>query len=84
MDRTAAMAELPEAYATALRLHNEDFDTETIAARLGIEIEAVAPLLKLAAAKLEHLLASSRPASQGRSKADAGKHELNASDEQPM
>jgi DNA-directed RNA polymerase specialized sigma24 family protein len=61
MDRTAAIAELPEAYATALRLRDDDVNDEAIAARLGIEVEAVEPLLRLAAAKLNHILTANDP-----------------------
>jgi hypothetical protein len=62
MDRTAAIAELPNAYATALRLRDEKLDDEAIAARLGIEVDAVAPLLRIAVAKLDGILRSQRPA----------------------
>ena len=58
MDRTAAIAELPEAYAIALRLRDDDRNDQTIAARLDIEVEAVEPLLRLAAAKLDAILAT--------------------------
>lgn len=57
MDRAAAIAELPEAYAAALRARDEHLNNQDIAARLGIEVEAVAPLLRLAAAKLGSILA---------------------------
>ena len=56
MDRTAAIAKLPEAYATALRLRDEDLTDEAVAARLEIEVEAVGPLLLVAEAKLAHIL----------------------------
>jgi DNA-directed RNA polymerase specialized sigma24 family protein len=56
MDRTAAIAKLPEAYAIALRLRDEHLNNEDIAARLGIEVDAVEPLLRLAAAKLGGIL----------------------------
>jgi len=56
MDRSAAIAELPEAYATALRLRDENLNDDAIAARLGIESEAVAPLLRVAVAKLDAIL----------------------------
>jgi len=45
---------LPEAYATALRLREAGCSDEMIADRLGIEPEAVPPLLRIAAAKLAH------------------------------
>jgi hypothetical protein len=62
MDRTAAIAKLPDAYATALRLRDEDVGNEEIAARLGIELEAVAPLLRIAAAKLGAIVGATKPA----------------------
>jgi DNA-directed RNA polymerase specialized sigma24 family protein len=43
---------LPEAYATALRLRDAGCSDEVIAERLAIEAEAVAPLLRIAVAKL--------------------------------
>jgi DNA-directed RNA polymerase specialized sigma24 family protein len=45
---------LPDAYATALRLRDAGCSDEMIADRLGIEPEAVAPLLRIAIAKLAH------------------------------
>jgi len=42
---------LPEAHALALRLTEEGVDEEGIATRLGIPVEAVAPLVRLATAK---------------------------------
>ena len=65
MDRTAAIAELPEAYAIALRARDEDLNDETIAARPGI-IEAVAPLLCVVAAKLGGILADNARSPQTR------------------
>jgi DNA-directed RNA polymerase specialized sigma24 family protein len=58
MDRTVAIAELPEAYATAVRLADDGVDEKAIAAELGIEVEAVGPLLRVAHAKLAHTLPS--------------------------
>jgi len=46
--------DLPEAYATALRLREAGCTDEMIADRLDIEPEAVAPLLRIAVAKLTH------------------------------
>ncbi|MFL6205190.1 MAG: hypothetical protein ACJ739_07535 [Acidimicrobiales bacterium] len=43
---------LPEAYGAALRLREAGCTDEMIADRLEIEPEAVAPLLRIAAAKL--------------------------------
>jgi DNA-directed RNA polymerase specialized sigma24 family protein len=58
MDLASALDELPEVHATALRLHRAGTDTAGIAAALGIEVEAVAPLLRVAEAKLASLLAA--------------------------
>jgi DNA-directed RNA polymerase specialized sigma24 family protein len=68
MDRTAAIAELPEAYATAVRLVDDGVNDEAIARQLGIEVEAVGPLLRVANAKLAHALASTDHADQDRQK----------------
>jgi len=46
--------DLPEAYATALRLRDAGCSDEMIADRLDIEPAAVAPLLRIAIAKLTH------------------------------
>jgi DNA-directed RNA polymerase specialized sigma24 family protein len=45
---------LPDAYATALRLRDAGCSDDMIADRLGIEPEAVGPLLRIAMAKLAH------------------------------
>jgi DNA-directed RNA polymerase specialized sigma24 family protein len=58
MDLSAAIDQLPEAYATALRLQEAGCDDEVIADRLGLDEEAVGPLLRVAAAKLRALLAA--------------------------
>lgn len=55
MDRTAAIAQLPETYAAALRLRDDRLTHQQIAARLGITLEAVEPLLQLATAKLNRI-----------------------------
>jgi DNA-directed RNA polymerase specialized sigma24 family protein len=52
MDRDRALAALPATYANALRLREAGLDDEAIAARLDIQLEAVRPLLEIAAAKL--------------------------------
>jgi DNA-directed RNA polymerase specialized sigma24 family protein len=57
MNRTAAIAELPDAYATALRARDEGLSNSAIAARVNIDIEAVEPLLRIAVAKLGAILA---------------------------
>jgi DNA-directed RNA polymerase specialized sigma24 family protein len=58
MDRGTAIDRLPEAYANALRLCDQGHDNEAIAARLHLAPEAVGPLLRLAAAKLQTILAA--------------------------
>jgi DNA-directed RNA polymerase specialized sigma24 family protein len=56
MDRAAALDELPESYAAALRLRDAGHDNIATATVLGIEIESVEFLLRLAEAKLNQLL----------------------------
>jgi DNA-directed RNA polymerase specialized sigma24 family protein len=56
VDRAAALDELPESHAVALRLRDAGHDSTAIATALGIEIASVEPLLWLAEAKLERLL----------------------------
>ena len=56
MDRAAALDELPETDAVALRLHAAGHPNTAIAAALGIDIESVELLLRLANTKLELLL----------------------------
>lgn len=56
MDRAAAIGELPEAYAKAIRLADDGLEHEEIAERLGIAVESVGPLLRVAGAKLAHVL----------------------------
>jgi DNA-directed RNA polymerase specialized sigma24 family protein len=58
MDLAAAMNELPEVHAKALRLHCAGTDDAGIAAELCIDHQAVAPLLRLGKAKLASLLAA--------------------------
>jgi hypothetical protein len=55
--RAGALAELPTAYAVALRLRDEGEPPNRIARVLGVEPEAVGPLLEVASAKLEEILA---------------------------
>ena len=55
--RAGALAELPTAYAVALRLRDEGEAPDRIGRVLGIEPEAVGPLLEVASAKLEEILA---------------------------
>jgi DNA-directed RNA polymerase specialized sigma24 family protein len=55
MNRRDGLRRLSKPYADALRLHEEGRDDE-IARRLGIEPEAVGPLIQVAEAKLARLL----------------------------
>ncbi len=55
--RRDALAALPTVHALALRLHDEGEPPDRIARLLGIEQEAVAPLLEVATAKLHEILA---------------------------
>ncbi len=54
--RAVALAELPAVHALALRLSDEGEPRERIARVLGMEPEAVGPLLEVAAAKLAEIL----------------------------
>ena len=54
--RAGALAELPTVHALALRLSDDGEPPDRIARLLGIEPEAVVPLLKVASAKLEEIL----------------------------
>jgi len=55
MDEESALARLPETYAAALRLRRQGLDESAIAEQLGLEPEAIGPLLRLAEAKLAAL-----------------------------
>ena len=55
--RAGALAELPTVYALALRLRDEGEPPDRIARLLGVEPEAVGPLLEVATAKLAEILA---------------------------
>ena len=57
MDRDRALAELPVAYAVALRLRAAGADDQAIAAALGIDAAGVPALLEVAEAKLSAELA---------------------------
>ena len=57
MDRATALSRLPEAYAEALRLRNAGLSHAAISRRLGVPAEAMVLLLRLADAKLAHLMA---------------------------
>ncbi len=65
MDLAAALNELPEAHAKALRLHRAGTDAAGIAEALCIDVKAVAPLLRVAEAKLASLLATPDPPRTG-------------------
>jgi hypothetical protein len=54
--RDVAMAALPTVHELALRLSDEGEPRERIARVLGMEPEAVGPLLEVAAAKLAEIL----------------------------
>ena len=56
MDRSEALQALPDTYATALRLRDEGAEAAGVARALGVEPEAVGPLLTLADAKLADLM----------------------------
>ncbi len=58
MDRNQAIDQLPEAYANALRLHDQGHNNQAIGARLGLPVEAVPRVLRIATAKLRNLLAA--------------------------
>jgi DNA-directed RNA polymerase specialized sigma24 family protein len=64
MDRATALSRLPEAYAQALRLRDAGLSDNAIACRLGVPAEAMALLLRLAEAKLTHLMAPDKPQAQ--------------------
>jgi DNA-directed RNA polymerase specialized sigma24 family protein len=63
--RAEALAQLPVAYAVALRLSELGVSTDVIAHAVGVEPDAVDPLLRLAHTKLRELLeALGRPSEQ--------------------
>lgn len=57
--RAEALRRLPETYALGLRLRDAGTPEEVIADRLGVEPEALGPLLALAEAKLATILGTS-------------------------
>ena len=76
VDRDQALAELPVAYATALRLEAAGAERALIAQALGIDVEGVRPLLALAEAKLDRLLDGDAPfAAAERGDAGEGSHD---------
>lgn len=56
VERDAALALLPEAYADALQWRDDGAGPSLIAERLGIETEAVGPVMRIAESKLDALL----------------------------
>jgi len=52
-DRDGAMERLPLPYSVALRLRDAGIDDAVIAECLGVEPEALRPLMQIAQAKLE-------------------------------
>jgi hypothetical protein len=69
MDVESAFSRLPETHAAALRLRARGFDEDAIAAALALEPKAVAPLLRIAEAKLGALTGRS---SEDRTQARGG------------
>ena len=55
MDETSALSELPETYRMVLELHRAGRSTHEVAGMLGIDREAVAPMIRIALAKLARL-----------------------------
>jgi DNA-directed RNA polymerase specialized sigma24 family protein len=55
------LSRLPEAYAQALRLRDAGLSDAAIAHQLGVPAEAIAMLMRLAEAKLAHLMAGDEP-----------------------
>jgi DNA-directed RNA polymerase specialized sigma24 family protein len=79
MDLASALEELPEVHAAVLRLHHAGTDAAGIAAELGIDIDAVGPLLRVAKAKLTRLLAAPDTSGEGETRhtgrsSDAGRN----------
>ena len=56
VNRLTALAKLPDVYATALRLRDDGADDARVAAALGVDVSAVANVMRLAEAKLNRLL----------------------------
>jgi DNA-directed RNA polymerase specialized sigma24 family protein len=56
MDRVTALALLPPAYASALRLQDQGASHATIARELGVAVQAVPRLLEIGASKLDAIL----------------------------
>lgn len=56
VDRAQAIAQLPDRYAIAVRLHDSGVPDEVIGESLGIELEAWSAFFSLATAKLDRIL----------------------------
>jgi len=84
MDRAQALELLPESYARALTLRERGSCADDIAMELGIVVEAVPPLLRIADAKLARLLDERRspdgPPSRPR---ESATHEADLEGQQP-
>ncbi len=61
MDRQEALAQLPPAYASALRLNDEGASHARIARALDVAVEAVPRLLEIGASKLDAILVRQPP-----------------------
>ena len=61
MDREAALLELATAYAVAIRLRDAGAADDSVAQALGIPIESVPGVLRMAEAKLAALLDAADP-----------------------
>jgi hypothetical protein len=72
VERDDALRELPSAYAVGLRMRARGNGDAEIAAVLGIEREAVGPLLEVAERKLESVLNQSRSSMPCREPAEEG------------
>lgn len=62
MDREQALDSLAAPYARALRLADAGGTHDEIAADLGIDVAAVAPLIEIGARKLDRAMADAGPA----------------------
>lgn len=56
MKRERALAELPTAYAVALRMHTDGASPESIAQALGVPVESMSGLIGIAEAKLKSIV----------------------------
>jgi DNA-directed RNA polymerase specialized sigma24 family protein len=56
LDRDEALAKLSEVHAAVLHWQSQGLDHPSMASRLGLDEEAIGPLIKLAEAKLQNVL----------------------------